>query len=218
MRPTRRLRHWKQRFNKDAKFTWNKAVLWRGKPVKVGEPIPKSLANERNKLRRFWEAGVIQLMDFSAPDVLTGQAVTKKVEAPKNGELIKHGDRKWGVTGLDATWPSKKAATAAAADIEALMKAEADAAADAEEAFNASFAEARAEAEAEDAARDKAIWEIEEAKRNEALAKVQEQIGQSGDEDDDDWLDGDADADNSEETVTEEADEAKTDAEEVKED
>lgn len=74
----RTLRHWKQRFKNNADFIWRRPVIWQGKAVKAGDPIPKSLAENKTKLRRFWEARVIELAEFEEPDVLTGQ----KPEAP----------------------------------------------------------------------------------------------------------------------------------------
>ena len=83
MRKVRKLRHWKQRFDKGAEFIWRKAVTWQGKAVKLGTPIPVSLKNNRAKLRRFWEAHVIELAEFEEPqNVLTGKA-----EAPVEPEV-----------------------------------------------------------------------------------------------------------------------------------
>lgn len=73
----RRMRHWKQRFEANAKFVWNKPVTWQGEQVELGAPIPEELSKNRNRLRRFWEAGVIQLCEFEAPDVATGQVADK---------------------------------------------------------------------------------------------------------------------------------------------
>jgi len=69
----RTLRHWKQRFQKDAEFIWRRPVTWQGKQVKAGDLIPKSLAENPTKLRRFWESRAIELAQFEEPDVLTGQ-------------------------------------------------------------------------------------------------------------------------------------------------
>jgi len=177
MRPVRRMRHWKQRFNKDAKFTWIKPVTWQGKQVKIGDPIPKSLTENRNKLRRFWEAGVIQLSDFSAPDVITGQAPATAATAATAdtvvpGELIKHSDRKWTISGYDEIYTSKGKAQKALDDFnEAAADDEADILEDLMD-----------EAEAENAERDLEA---------------------------DDWLDG-TDTANTDETATENADEAET--------
>ena len=70
-----RARHWKQRFSDDAQFVWNKNTIWFGKDVKAGDPIPDALAADRARKRRFWEAGMISLNGFQAPDVVTGQLV-----------------------------------------------------------------------------------------------------------------------------------------------
>lgn len=69
----RTLRHWKQRFDKNAEFIWRRPITWQGKLVTAGDPIPKDLQENKTKLRRFWEARVIELAQFEEPDVLTGQ-------------------------------------------------------------------------------------------------------------------------------------------------
>lgn len=78
----RTLRHWKQRFQKDAEFIWRRPITWRGKLVKAGDPIPEALATNPTKLRRFWEARVIELAQFEEPDVLTGQKPEEPVVDP----------------------------------------------------------------------------------------------------------------------------------------
>ncbi len=69
----RSLRHWKQRFNKDAEFIWRRRVTYGGESCKPGEPIPDTLTANKAKLRRFWESGTIELAQFEEPNVLTGQ-------------------------------------------------------------------------------------------------------------------------------------------------
>lgn len=69
----RTLRHWKQRFDKNAEFIWRRPITWQGKTVKAGDPIPQDLQDNKTKLRRFWEARVIELAQFEEPDVATGQ-------------------------------------------------------------------------------------------------------------------------------------------------
>lgn len=67
------LRHWKQRFDKNAKFIWRKPLMWAGKKAVVGTPIPKSLSGSPTKLRRFWESGTIELAQFEEPkNIATG--------------------------------------------------------------------------------------------------------------------------------------------------
>jgi hypothetical protein len=68
-----RNRHWKQKYSKDAIFSWTKSVLWKGVQSVVGESIPDDLDKDRNKKKRFWETGYIELKDFIAPDVSTGR-------------------------------------------------------------------------------------------------------------------------------------------------
>lgn len=72
-RPIRKLRHWKQQFDQDARFLWRRDVHWdEDTDFKRGDLVPDGLIN-RTKLRRFWESGWIELLDFSEPtNVLTG--------------------------------------------------------------------------------------------------------------------------------------------------
>ena len=84
----RKLRHWKQRFNENAKFVWRRSVMWDGEAMQIGSEVPESLATNRVKLKRFWESEIIELAEFEEPDVLTGrppepvdeEAAAKKAE------------------------------------------------------------------------------------------------------------------------------------------
>ncbi len=69
----RTLRHWKQRFHKDAEFIWRRSVTYGGESYGPGDPIPDTLMANKAKLRRFWESGTIELAQFEEPNVLTGQ-------------------------------------------------------------------------------------------------------------------------------------------------
>ena len=80
---TRSLRHWKQRFNKNAKFVWRRSIVYAGIQTVVGKSIPKILADSPTKLRRFWESSVIELAEFEAPNVLTGQRLKPLTKAEK---------------------------------------------------------------------------------------------------------------------------------------
>ena len=51
--PTRRLRHWKQRYAPNAAFIWRRRILFGGKTYEPGEQIPAELAANKAKLRRF---------------------------------------------------------------------------------------------------------------------------------------------------------------------
>lgn len=95
IRNFKKLRHWKQRFHKDAGFIWRRPRTYGSKDYKPGDPIPKELEENPTKLRRFWEAGVIELADFSAPNVATGQ-VDDSSEVPE-GVTITPGKGSWSV-------------------------------------------------------------------------------------------------------------------------
>ena len=48
-------------------------MRWEGVAFESGDRIPEGLAANKGKLRRFWEAGWIELAEFEAPNVATGQ-------------------------------------------------------------------------------------------------------------------------------------------------
>jgi hypothetical protein len=73
MRRIRKLRHWKQRFDKNARFVWSKSTTYGNKRYRPGDDIPEDLAEKHTKLRRFWESHRIELAEFDEPNVLTGQ-------------------------------------------------------------------------------------------------------------------------------------------------
>ena len=74
----RRLRHWKQRWDPNARFIFRRRTLYSGEVFEAGDIIPETLANNRAKLRRFWEAKRIELAEFEAPNVQTGQRTTEE--------------------------------------------------------------------------------------------------------------------------------------------
>jgi len=92
MRKVRRLRHWKQQFNPNAKFIWNKPILWAGEYVKVGSPVPAKLLNIPIKLQRFWSAGVIELAEFEAPLDILNPAAKAEADNPSEAVIIKLGN------------------------------------------------------------------------------------------------------------------------------
>ena len=77
----RTIRHWKQRFNPNAAFICRRRMEWGDGVYEPGDPIPEGLAENRGKLRRFWEAGRIELAEFEALDVVTGQDESEPVIA-----------------------------------------------------------------------------------------------------------------------------------------
>lgn len=77
----RTLRHWKQRFHRNAKFVMRRKKTFGGKVYEPGDEIPAELQAHPTKLRRFWEAKVIELAEFEAPNVATGKAAEKQDSA-----------------------------------------------------------------------------------------------------------------------------------------
>ena len=69
----RKLRHWKQRYDPNAAFICRRRIQWSSRTYEPGSSIPDELTANKAKLRRFWEAGWIELAEFQAPDVATGQ-------------------------------------------------------------------------------------------------------------------------------------------------
>lgn len=92
MKRLRKLRHWKQQFDPNAKFIWRKNVLWEGAPIVPETEIPESLKNNPVKLKRFWEAGVIELYAFEEPDVLTGRVPEPAEDTDANGNSGAEGE------------------------------------------------------------------------------------------------------------------------------
>lgn len=69
----RKLRHWKQRWNKHAEFVWRRPTVYLGVLHQPGDPVPEVLQQNPTKLRRFWESQRIELAEFEAPNVTTGR-------------------------------------------------------------------------------------------------------------------------------------------------
>lgn len=85
VRAVRKIRHWKQRYDKNAAFVWRKNTTWtkqtpgkRGRQVvfPAGSVVPTWVREAMGgaKLRRFWEAHRIELLEFNEPNVATGKA------------------------------------------------------------------------------------------------------------------------------------------------
>ena len=68
-----KFRHWKQRYDPNASFICRRRLQWGGLKYEPGDPTPDGLAANKGKLRRFWESGWIELAEFEAPNVATGQ-------------------------------------------------------------------------------------------------------------------------------------------------
>lgn len=107
----RRLRHWKQHYCPNAEFIWRKVLTWDGELTVIGEKIPRTLKDNLAKMKRFWEAQVIELAEFNDPDVVTGQTSWKRF--PEN-LVSKIADRRWSVDGIDKSYSIKRVAIEAA--------------------------------------------------------------------------------------------------------
>lgn len=91
--PIRKLRHWKQIWNKNAAFIWRRPTTYGGKEYQPGDAIPKELQDSPTKLRRFWESKRIELAEFEAPNVATGQR--KKKSWPDGTVSVTHLGGAW---------------------------------------------------------------------------------------------------------------------------
>ena len=94
MRAIRKLRHWKQQFDPNAKFILRRGLKFNGEILEQGAPIPDELFNNKAKLRRFWESRTIELWEFDAPDVATGkrkESIDPTTELEKAGLSIPEG-------------------------------------------------------------------------------------------------------------------------------
>ena len=78
-----KVRHWRQRFHKEARFVFRRTITYGDRTYGPGDPIPIDLFNKKNKLRNFWESGTIELQrepvkppnDYGLPE---GYSVGKK--------------------------------------------------------------------------------------------------------------------------------------------
>ena len=78
----RRARHWKQLWDPNAKFVWRKRLLFNGKHTEVGKAVTKKQRQTLgvNRLRRWWDAGVIEI------DPKTFEPGKRKAATPKAKE------------------------------------------------------------------------------------------------------------------------------------
>lgn len=57
-------RHWRQRFEPNARFIWRRRINWNGEWTTPGEPIPDDLANNPKKLRVLWDTHRIEIAQW----------------------------------------------------------------------------------------------------------------------------------------------------------
>lgn len=84
----RKLRHWKQQYNKDAAFVWRKDVTWHGKKIKRGTKVSKTILEEMGgaKLRRMWESHTIELFEFQPTVMERAEPASFSFEQPESTE------------------------------------------------------------------------------------------------------------------------------------
>lgn len=65
----RRLRHWKQQFDPNARFIWRRSTLFNGVEYVAGDVLSEDVILKMgvNKLRRLWQSSRIELHQFEAP-------------------------------------------------------------------------------------------------------------------------------------------------------
>ncbi len=102
----RKLRHWKQQYQKNARFVWRKATRWPNEHGKgdtlypAGSFVPVWVqATMGAKLRRFWESNRIELYEVqpgARDEAAAEAAAAEKADAPKEPAKKKAGRKKTG--------------------------------------------------------------------------------------------------------------------------
>ncbi len=93
-RPVRKIRHWRQRFDPKVQLRFRKTITWSRELVFwPGDEVPEDLMPP-NKLRRWWEAGILELAEFDEKDHAHSSKpkITKVAEedkVPNNSEAGK---------------------------------------------------------------------------------------------------------------------------------
>lgn len=126
LKQIRKLRHWKQRFDENAKFVWRRSVTWGGEPMVIGSKIPADLASNRAKLKRFWASQIIELAQFDEPDVVTGLKPVPVVPGPDTVSGTDGDDTVGGTDGDDTLSGSDSTTDVDAETPESLVSKEAE--------------------------------------------------------------------------------------------
>ena len=115
MRKVRTLRHWKQQYDKNAKFVWRRGGVYAGVPHEIGDDIPETLFKNKTKLRRFWDSGWIELAEFEDAGLIPRNELDldlpQGIEIPDDVQVTK-GNGSWfhvTVDGKDGKFNGKKA-------------------------------------------------------------------------------------------------------------
>lgn len=87
--PVLRSRHWRQRFDPNAEMRFRKRVKWsKSITYEPGDKVPEDLMAP-NKLRRWWEAGYIELLIFPPK-----KAAPEKVKTDNNKKTTSKSKKK----------------------------------------------------------------------------------------------------------------------------
>lgn len=84
----RKLRHWKQQYDKNAEFICRRSFKWDDIVTKIGDIIPKALFENKGKLENFWEADWIELAEFE------DEVVDEPYDLP-DGVSVEKGKGSW---------------------------------------------------------------------------------------------------------------------------
>lgn len=78
-------RHWKQLWDPNAKLRFRKRLLINGKWVSYGDPVTPAIRKliGMNRLRRWWDARVIEIDDFDPAERKTATPVPKDPKGPQ---------------------------------------------------------------------------------------------------------------------------------------
>lgn len=79
---TAKARHWSQVYDSTSPMQWRRSVIWDGVQYQPGDRVPSSVPPSR--LRRLWRAKFIELFNFKARDISSGQAAKSSRTEGKN--------------------------------------------------------------------------------------------------------------------------------------
>ena len=92
----RKLRHWKQQYDKNAVFICRRSFKWDDIVTEIGDEIPAGLFEMKAKLENFWEAEWIELAEFEEPEAVKAKAANKEPEQLiPEGVTIEGGKGAW---------------------------------------------------------------------------------------------------------------------------
>ena len=113
----RKLRHWKQQFDKNAGFVCRRSFKWDEIVTEVGDEIPEGLFENKAKLENFWESDWIELAEFEEPEAVKAKSASNDAEPEiPEGVTVEKAEGNWfNVTLSDGTVVPKYGKTQLAA-------------------------------------------------------------------------------------------------------